>query len=179
PRSNMTTYTYDVRDRQNSITDPLMHTTSFVFDPHGNKTSEMHANGELIEFVSYDAMNRLRHQIVHREPGIQDETFNTYDAAGNLATHKDELNNQYSYLYDALNRPQQLTYPNGKTEIHAYDAAGNVKSYTNRLGAVQRFDYPNALDNTKTSYDNRNRQSYFAWSNEPTGQHTTSVQTVY
>jgi len=161
PRNNVTTYHYDIRDRQDSITDPLGHTTSYTFDAHGNKTSETHANNELIEYLQYDAMNRLRHQRVHREAGIVDDSFSTYDAAGNLDTHTDEDGNVYNYDYDAMNRPTQLAYPNAKTEIHTYDFAGNVQTYTNRSGATQTF-----------SYDNRNRQTNFTWTDGTSSQTT-------
>src|SRR5207302_1966551 len=111
PRFNTTTYTYDRRDRQNSITDALMHTTSFVFDFHGNKTQETHANGELIEFDQYDPMNRLLHKRTHRDATHIDEVSMTYDSAGNLATQRDENNNLYTYTYDKMNRPLTMNYP--------------------------------------------------------------------
>lgn len=120
-----------------------------------------------VDYLQYDAMNRLRHQRVHREATIADDTYNTYDAAGNLDTHTDENGNVYNYDYDAMNRPTQLTYPattaGVQTEIHTYDAVGNVQTYKNRAGATQNF-----------SYDNRNRQTGFTWSDG-----TSSQTTVY
>jgi RHS repeat-associated protein len=164
PRGNSTTYAYDIRDRQIQITDALSHTTSFVFDFVGNKTSETHANGELITYDQYDPMNRLLQKTVHRDnntPPTLDVTHNTYDSAGNLDTHTDEDGNVYDYDYDKMNRPTKTTYPNNLFEVHSYDAAGNVQTYTNRSGAVQTF-----------SYDNRNRQTHFTWSDSTSPQTT-------
>jgi RHS repeat-associated protein len=161
PRGNVTSYTYDIRDRQISITDALNHTTSFVFDAHGNKISETHASGELITYDQYDPMNRLLQKSVHRDATTVDVTHMTYDSAGNLTTQKDENGNLYSYSYDKMNRPLKMTYPNNLFEVHSYDAAGNVQTYTNRSGAVQTF-----------SYDNRNRQTHFSWSDGTSPQTT-------
>src|SRR5207302_1030937 len=54
-----------------------------------------------------------------------------------------------------------MNYPNGLSEIHEYDKAGNVQKYTNRSSAVQTF-----------AYDNRNRQTGFSWSDGTSGQTT-------
>jgi RHS repeat-associated protein len=162
PRGNATTYGYDLRDRQISVTDALNHTTQVVYDTRGVKITETHANGELIEYDGYDAMNRLTHKKVHRNATTIDQVSISYDCAGNMIANIDENGNTYSYQYDSMNRPTVMTYPNGTTESHVYDAAGNVKTYTNRSGAVQTF-----------SYDNRNRQTNFTWS-DGTSSPTTS-----
>ena len=161
PRNDKTTYGYDIRDRQISITDPLSHTTSFTFDVCGNKLTETHANGELIEYDQYDPMNRLLHKKVHRDASTVDQSSMTYDSAGNLHTQTDENGHVYSYAYDAMNRPAQMTYPNALFEKHIYDPAGNVASYTNRSGTIQTF-----------TYDNRNRKLGFSWNDGVTSPQT-------
>src|ERR1700730_2227386 len=162
PRNNITTTAYDNRDRPTSVTDPLNHTTSCIYDVHGNKLTETHANGELIEYDHYDAMNRLTHKNVHRDANHVDPTSMTYDDAGNLQTNTDENGNPYSYQYDLMNRRTAMIYPNNLREVYAYDGAGNLRAYTNRSGAVQTF-----------SYDNRNRQTQFSWSDGTSPQTTT------
>jgi len=97
PRNYSTTYTYDIPDRQISITDALSHATSFTLDVHGNKTSETHANGELITYDLYDPMNRLQQKTTHRDATTTDVIHMTYDCAGNLATNIDENGNTYSF----------------------------------------------------------------------------------
>jgi RHS repeat-associated protein len=176
PRGNKITYAYDIRDRQISTTDALNHTSSVIYDAHSNKTSETRPNGELITYDTYDAMNRLLQKTTHRDATTTDVVHMSYDCAGNQMTFQDEnatargdATNIYKYDYDNLNRLTVMTYPNGKTEIHEYDAAGNLKKYTDRAGAVQHFD-----STSPASYDNRNRPLYFSWSDG-----TSSQTTVY
>jgi RHS repeat-associated protein len=188
PRNNTASYHYDIRNRQDWITDALgtssgdpNHTTSFTFDFCGNKLTETHpkpdANtaGELITYDQYDAMNRLLQKTVHRDnntPPTLDVTHTTYDLAGNLKTFTDEGGNVYTYGCDLMNRRTSVLYPPDslpgnvqRSELSDYDGAGNLKTYTNRNGDVQNFTYT-------TSYDNRNRQCYFAWSDGTTSQTT-------
>src|SRR4029077_9505580 len=127
------------------VTDPLNHTNSVVYDAHGNKMSETHANNELITYDSHDPMNRLLQKSVHRDANTVDVTHMSYDSAGNLASNTDENGNVYSYKYDAMNRITKMIYPNSLFEAHGYDSAGNVQTYTNRSGAVQTFSYDNRI----------------------------------
>lgn len=95
PRGNATTYGYDLRDRQISVTDALNHTTSTVYDQRGVKISETHANGELITFDLYDPMNRLLQKTTHRDATTIDVVHMTYDCAGNMSANIDENGNTY------------------------------------------------------------------------------------
>jgi RHS repeat-associated protein len=162
--SYVTRYHYDIRDRQDQVTDALgaslgdaNHTTSFTFDYRGNKLTETHPNtpqGALfIEYDGYDLMNRLTHKKVHRDATHTDQTSMAYDAAGNLTSSTNENGHIYSYAYDLMNRRTSMIYPDtSKHEDTAYDDAGNIKTYTNRNGKIQTF-----------GYDNRNRQTSFYW----------------
>src|SRR5204863_1947322 len=102
-----------------------------------------------IQFVEYDPMNRLKHQIDER--GVH--TYLNYeDAAHNLTSQRDGNNNTYSYNYDLLKRKTRMTYPDGTFEDFSYDAAGNLTIYGNR-----------ARNHRYSSFDNRNRQTWFGW----------------
>src|SRR4029077_19564903 len=116
PRGNSTTYGYDLRDRQTSVTDALGHTNSMVYDLRGVKISETKANTEQTTYDLYDARNRLLQKTVKNNTG-NEVTQYSYDCAGNLHNQIDENGNPYFYSYDNMNRPTVMTYPNGKTEI--------------------------------------------------------------
>jgi YD repeat-containing protein len=160
PRNNATTYGYDNRDRQTSVTDALSHMNIVHYNLRGQKDYEIKPNTptgmHAIDYDEYDPMNRLLHKKVLRDasttPATIDQVSMTYDDAGNLSSNTDENGNIYNYTYDFMNRPMSMVYPNGLTEVHNYDAAGNVETYKNRTGALQFF-----------AYDNRNRQTAFSW----------------
>ncbi|HEY3600699.1 MAG TPA: hypothetical protein VGK72_01955, partial [Chthoniobacterales bacterium] len=65
----------------------------------------------------------------------------------------------YNYDYDTLNRLTKLTFPADgggvvRADARTYDAAGNLKTFTNRSSQVQTF-----------TYDSRNRETNDSWSN--------------
>ncbi len=157
-------YTYDARDRLYYLDDPTSanlnsdgHTVSYHYDVVGNKTSELPANNQAITYDSYDPMNRLLQMTVGQFPNPPAVTNYSYTNAGKVATMKDPTLNTYTYTYDALNRPDTVTYPPdgggvARTESKRYDIAGNLLTYQNRMGQTQTF-----------SYDSRNRSTGYTW----------------
>ena len=163
PNGPQTVFEYDDRNRQFRVTDVFGNRTETAYDVANNKTSVTPADGHPIQFVEYDPMNRLKQQIDERNH----PSYFEYFPGGNLKSHKDENGNVYSYSYDELNRKKTATYPpdsggSVRTEHWTYDEAGNLKTFTNRSGAVQTF----------TLYDSRNRLIDFSWSDNTSGQHT-------
>jgi RHS repeat-associated protein len=158
PRFKQTSFGYDDRDRQVTVTDALNQTTSTMYDLCGNKKKVTHPDAKFVQYF-YDSMDRPIRQIDERNV----TTTMGYDSAGNLAWNRDGNNNLYSYTYDNLNRRTVMTYPNTATEKYQYDAAGNLQAYTNRAGDIQTF-----------LYDNRNRQTRFDWDDGVTPWQTTA-----
>ena len=157
PRGQTTTFVYDNRNRQTSVTDALNKTTTTTYDYASNKTSITRPeNPSSIQFLEHDPMNRLTHQI--DETGVH--TYMGYDHAGNLTSQTDGRGWVYSYGYDLLKRKTTMTCPDGSYEEFNYDAAGNMSARRNRQGVWQTF----AL------YDNRNRATSFSWSDGTQGQ---------
>src|SRR6202521_6039052 len=110
-----------------------------------------------VQFVEYDPMNRLKHQIDER--GVH--TYLHYDdAARNLTSQEDGNGKTYSYTYDQMNRKTVMTYPDASHEDFSYDTVGNLATHRNRAGAVQAFAPP----------DNRNRPTSFTWTDGTQGQ---------
>lgn len=163
-RFHETTFGYDDRNRRVTVTDALNHTTRTTYDAANNTTSVTRHGNPPLQFVEYDSMNRLKHKIDER--GYH--SYLGYDLAGNLNWQQDENGNIYEYAYDELNRKKSMTYPpeglNGegprRTETWKYDWAGNLHKHTNRANVVQTY----------APYDNRNRATWFDWSDGTPGQ---------
>ena len=176
----LTQYFYDARSRLTDLDDPMLgdattphrnssgHTISWILDQGGNKVNQRNANNQLITFDSYDAMNRLLQQTAPQTPDPTAITKHTYYPSGLLKTMQDphlvETGSSYSYTwtYDLMGRQTRLTYPPdsggvSRSESLVYDTAGNVQTFTNRIGAVRTF-----------SYDGRNRQTGSTWSDGTT-----------
>ena len=87
---------------------------------------------------------------------VHEEQYYHYDELGRLITTQ-QKNPRYgqsvagfdrygefaekSYLYDALDRLVQITYPDGQTVLWEYDAEGNVTKMTDTQGKVTEYSY--------------------------------------
>ncbi len=155
---------YDERNRPYSVTDPLGNVTSCKYDAAGRKASVTRANGQVVTFDSFDAMNRLLQSTVKQTPDPDAVTKYTYYTSGLLATMKDprlvaiNSSETYTYQYDSMGRKLSLTYPRPTpsatptSESWHYDTAGRIDTCTNRNGNTQRI-----------LYDNLNRAYNIAW----------------
>lgn len=160
PRGDFWNYSYDSRNRPKYVIDPLVadrnasgHTVDYLYDPAGNKTSETRANDQVINYVSYDEMNRLTQMNVGQAPTATAITYYTWTQGGKIDTMTDPGNNIYNYNYDELNRLITTIYPSGGgTETRTYDSSSNLATFKNRGGAIQTF-----------TYDGRNRETRYDW----------------
>lgn len=153
PRGNPTTFGYNARNRQVTVTDALNQTTTTTYDAVGNKLQIMQPDGHTIQYPDHDSMNRLTRQI--DQNGVT--TTMGYDSAGNLVWQRDGNTQFYSFEYDQLNRRIKMIYPNNDYQQWTYDEAGNRKSRRAVNGYVQSWEY-----------DNRNRPVWMRFYNGPT-----------
>ncbi len=171
PRGKTTTNFYDFLNRVIHTDDPMVcaspvphqnangHTVSTTYNSRGNKETELRANGQLIEYLEYDPMNRLKKVKTWRDATTADTREMTYDLAGNILTRKDERGNIYTYGYDASGRKTSLQYPSTPTttEQWSFDDAGNLYTYTTRAAKTRTG-----------AFDNRNREIGYSWDDENT-----------
>ncbi len=144
-------YTYDVKNRQLTETDPHAYTVTYAYDAVGNRLSESrpHLGGSGVTTWLYDAMNRRTRET--NPLGYQ--TNYTYTALGLLASLTDAKSNAYTFDYDAAGRKTTMTYPGASYEAWTYDDAGSVATYRNRTGAIKTC-----------TVDNRGRDILCDWS---------------
>jgi RHS repeat-associated protein len=100
---------------EQSVTDPLGHTLTYVYDTSRHLTATVDALG--------------------------DRTTFGYDGARNIVTVKDPLGHTTSYAYDGLARVTQKTDAAGGVATMVYNPQGQVTSQTDQLGHVTQYTY--------------------------------------
>ncbi len=149
PDDYATTFTYDAAGRLLTETDPLGNTTTYTYDPVGNKLTAKDANNHTTSYA-YNGRNLLT---TVTAPGGA-ATMYAYDPAGNLTSRTDPNTHQTTYAYDAANRLTTMTLPLNRQWTYGYDAAGNRTQVTDANGNST----PTAGDGTTTySYDHAGR----------------------
>lgn len=137
-----------------TATDPLNHTTTWVYDDRGNKTSETRPDSGITTFI-YDTLNRL---VSSTDPKNQTTQYiyggtGLADAGNNLVKLTDARSNSYLFNYDLDNRKTGAIYPDSSHENWSFDPVGNVLSFTTRAGQIRT-----------STFDNRNRETLTDWS---------------
>lgn len=157
---NYTTSTaYDERNRKQSMTDPLNHTTSWTYGDGVNATA-IHRPDGTVENKSYDQMNRVLTDVLPKAgtPSSPSEYVTTtfgYNPSGTLLSVKDGKNQITTFEYDGFDQRTKMIYPNNSDyQTWSYDSARNLIARRTVNDVSQLF-----------GYDARNRQIWMTWSN--------------
>ena len=110
-----TTYTYNDHGQRTSVTDSLGNTTAFTYDGNGYLTAVTNALG-------------------HTQQSF------TYDADGRVATDTDSRGYTRRYVYDALDRLIQITYPDKTARTFVWSRL-DLASVTDRQGHTTTYTY--------------------------------------
>ena len=179
--NSTTNYQYDSYNRPSVVTDCLGHTVTSTYYANGEQCSDgsaVNCSGLLktmqmpgpdaaypatvtTQYSRYDTMGRLRRNVAPANnwnayaSGVT--LISTLDTAGNLISQTDgaQSSGQHTtlYDYDQLGRKSVCHYPtDSTTEKWTYDTSGNLKTYTNRAGAICTYQY-----------DGRNRCARYDW----------------
>lgn len=153
----VTKYTYDSRDLLSEVyesadvwSDPLVTpanvaVTKYEYDHLGNLARLIrgagNSNYERAIDYQYDGMGRVRVETQYPDWPNTDTllvTKHTYDANGNVSTHRDPLGQLTSYAYDDLNRLVSINYSSATTSNvgYAYDLHNNRLSMTDGNGTT-------------------------------------------
>ena len=160
-----TTYQYNKAGKVGCVKDNGKPVAEYSYYADGSLQKVRFANGIETEYT-YDADKNYKSIIAQTAEGeiLLDYTYQ-YDGNGNRTqkvgadrverhTGNDSSVGTTSYLYDNLQRLQEVSYPTGRVEQYQYDQAGNraLKKY----GTAENFKTGSYLEEYY-QYDNRNR----------------------
>lgn len=168
PQAVTTTFTYEPRFFQlATITDPLNHTWTTIYDSGGKVTGTSNPLGESITVVMNAAgqvtgvTDALSHQwqlgytqgdLTSTTNPLGAATTRFVDAAGRVLRVTDPLGRQTRTAYDKLNRATSVTDAQGGVTAFAYDGNSNLLSVTDALTHTTSYAY-NTSDRVQTRTD--------------------------
>jgi RHS repeat-associated protein len=176
-----TTFTYDPNfSLLKTVTDPLIHTTTYGYSPQGAPTSITDAlnhvttigpNGAGQPTTITDALNHtttfgyfLGDQVKTTDP-LGNVTTRFVDNAGRLGSVTDPLGNRTTYTYDGLNEPTRVTNPKSGQTNFVYDGNGNLTTLTDASTHANIYTYDN-MDRLATRKDALNRTETYAYDSD-------------
>jgi RHS repeat-associated protein len=181
PLSNPTTLTYTTTGLIASITDAQNHTTSYQYDPRGNRTAVIDPiNGAAHPTTfAYSIMNRLtgitypdgssvnfEYDYRGRRTSVTDQnqktTIYTYDDADRLTAVTDPANNTTYYGYDTEDNLSSITDANNHTTNFAYNARGWVTQTTFPSTLYETYGY-DAVGNLTSKTDRKNQTIQYVY----------------
>ena len=120
-----TVYHYDSMNRLDYLDDPDEGRTTYGYDVGSRLTDMTYPNGTWTHYT-YDAANRITGMVTKNSGGviIQSIAYGSYDKVGNRLSMTDGTDTT-TYVYDALYRLTNVTYPDESTEAYEYDKVGN------------------------------------------------------
>ncbi|MGB0384815.1 MAG: kelch repeat-containing protein [Ardenticatenaceae bacterium] len=141
-RNVVTTYTYDVDDRnlsQQTAADGLLLQTVNVYDINGQLATQTDGNGNTTIY-SYDEADQL---IAEIDP-LSHTTVYSYTRRGQLSTVTDPAGSIRRYQYDAFDRQIAEIVADGDLNLttgYTYDQNNNLTSVTAPDGTVTCYSY--------------------------------------
>ena len=128
PKDNTTTKIYDRAGRLWKVT-ANNRTTTYSYYDNGSRQGVAYPDGSREDYTYYK--NNLLWTLTNKKAdGTLIDTYTyTYDDAYNQ-TSKVDAKGKTDYTYDALNRLDTVTEPNGRKTAYTYDRAGNRETET-------------------------------------------------
>jgi RHS repeat-associated protein len=148
-----TSYAYTLADKLSVVTDPRDATTTYTYDVDERTetvTQQVTTSQNRQRTYAYDPLSRLTQisDTTNGAPGTALESH-SYWPDGRDQTFVDANGHAIDYAYDGFNRPKTTTYPDASTEAYTHDANGNALQKTTRSGSTIAFTY-DALNRAST-----------------------------
>ena len=145
PHGHSTTYRYNEMGKVIEVTDPLGTSTVYTYDGDGNELSVTNPSGRVVTY-SYDAKDNRLTETHEPEPGKFLTSVSTYDAYGQVTTFTKPMGDKSVYTYDSdgnLLSRERFDSANNlvAAETYSYDADGKLFSKTDPEGKTTTFSY--------------------------------------
>ncbi len=177
--SHQTVYGYDAGWNRTSVQDANGKTTTYTYNDAGQVLTVVDPNSVTQHTYTYDAIGRvathkdarnitttvsydLRNAVTQTTFSNGDHALSySYDADGNRLSMTD-ASGTTQYVYDALNRPTQITDGNGNVVQYSYDAAGRRTQILYPVSARPETYYYDAAGRLYAATDwNGNTVNYY------------------
>jgi RHS repeat-associated protein len=160
--SGNSSFIYDAHGNRTSEADALGRTITYTYDSAGNETSySIKSSGSTLTWS--DTYNSLGEVLVATDP-LGTKTTNTYNANGNLlsmtVTGADGLTATTQMAYDSKGELTAFTDPNSNTWAMTYTPAGLLASITDPQNNVTRYGYDVRGDKTSVTDALNNTTTY-------------------
>lgn len=141
-KDQVTIETRNSQGQKVSVTDAMMQTTQYHYDPFGNLQYALNPGGTLESLAMYDIRGR---KVWNYTPDMGGWNYE-YDALGELIKQTDAKSQITSFVYDVLGRMTRRVEP-GMTSDWVYDTAGYGKgklaTATTNTGYLRAHYYDN------------------------------------
>lgn len=144
--NQLTKFTYDTSGEALTLTDPLLHVTTWTRDSLGNKLTEKDGVNNITNF-EYDLIGRLKKKT---DPDTKITTL-TYDNNGNVLTLNDGVGTTTN-VYDKENGLTKVTLPDNTVSEFAYNPLGSLISTKDQALNTSNYGY-DIYQNLKSQSD--------------------------
>jgi RHS repeat-associated protein len=146
PLGHTSKYVYDGNGNIESVTDGNSHKTTYTYNADNQPTKVKEPNGTVTE-TEYDGEGRVIKQI----DGNKHATEYIRNAVGEVTEVIDPLKRKTKKEYDSAGNLTTLTDPEGRTTTYTYDPANRLKEITYSDGKTHSIKYEYDADGDRTS----------------------------
>jgi len=155
PNLNATTFLYDPLRRMTQKTDPtpFSYVTKFTFDDNGNLTKQERQTGGAPAWQTYSWTYSATNQRLTAVDPALNSTVWTFDGKDRVGTMTDAQLRQWVYGYDANDRVLTVTDPTTTvTETRTYSANGKLASIKDARNNLTQYSFDGFDRPNKTTY---------------------------